>query len=126
MISRLTQWLGLRLLPALGSHDKAGPVKRKLSAPLLKYFPCHISCREFEDFVYDYYERQLPEERRPLFEYHMRICPMCESAFKAYVHTIELTGRIFEKQDKMAPTDEVPQKLVNAMLAARRRTGGDF
>ena len=126
MISRLAQWLGLRLVRALRSHDKAGPIKRKLGALFLGYFPGQISCQEFEDFVYDYYERQLPEERRPLFEYHMRICPTCASAFKAYMHTIELTGRIFEKQDKMVPTDEVPQKLVNAMLAARRRTGGDF
>jgi hypothetical protein len=51
MISRLTQWLGLRLLRALGSLDKAGPVKQKLGAPFLEYFPGQISCRELEDFV---------------------------------------------------------------------------
>lgn len=119
MDSRLAQWLGIRLVAAMGAHDKAGTIRRKLGALFLAYFPGQISCQEFESFVYEYYERQLPEDQRKRFEFHMRICPMCESAFNVYVRTIELTGRVFDSQDELIP-DEVPQELVNAMLAARR------
>lgn len=118
MVSRIVQWLGIRLVDALGGHDNARPVKRKLGALFLAYFPGQMSCREFENFVYDYYEQQLHEDQRKRFEFHMRICPMCELAFKAYVGTSELTSRIFEKEDEVVPTEEVPQELVNAMLAA--------
>ncbi len=125
MISRLAQWLALRLVGALGSHDKAGPVKRKLGALFLEYFPGQITCREFESFVYDYYENQLPEDKRELFEFHMRICPMCKSAFMAYVRTVELTGLVFEKpaNDGVVSCDEALQELVNVMLVARRGRG---
>ncbi len=118
MLSRLVRWLGIRFVAALGEHDKAGPLKRKLGALFLAYFPGQISCEQFERFVYDYYEGLLPEKQRKRFEFHMRICPMCESAFTGYVRTVELTGRLFAESDGKLP-DDVPQELINAMLAAR-------
>lgn len=118
MLSRITNWLGMRFVAALGEHDKAGPVKRKLGALFLAYFPGQIRCEEFEQFVFDYYEGVLPQKQRKRFEFHMRICPMCESAFKPYVRTVELTGRLFDEKDSVVP-DDVPQELINAMLAAR-------
>ena len=121
MFARMTNWLGVRLVTALGRHDQAGPVKRKLGALFLAHFPGQIACEEFERFVFDYHEGLLPDRQRRRFEFHMRICPMCQSAFATYVRTVELTGRVFEENVDVVPED-VPQELINAMVAARHGT----
>lgn len=119
MFSRITNWLGSRFVAALGDHEKAGPLKRRLGALFLEYFPGQIRCDEFESFVFDYHEGVLSEKQRKRFEFHMRICPMCDSAFQAYVRTVELTGRLFDDSQAALPGD-VPQGLINAMLVSRR------
>ena len=115
---RLVKWLGIRIVSALGDYDEAGPVRLKLWDPFLSYFPGHITCEQFEKFVFEYYEGVLPEKQRGRFEFHLHICPMCESAFESYVRTVELTGSLFEDKDSAIPED-LPQELINAMLAAR-------
>ena len=121
MATRLTNWLVTRIVAALGEHDEAGPIKRKLGALFLAYFPGQITCTEFESFVYEYHEGELAEMERKRFKFHMQICPMCESAFRTYIRTVELTGRVFEKSTDVLP-DDVPRELINAMLAARHGT----
>ncbi len=36
-----------------------------------------ITCREFEDFVLDYLENELPALQRSRFERHIRLCREC-------------------------------------------------
>lgn len=85
----------------------------------LKYYPGQMTCAQFEQFVLDYTEDELPTSQRSRFEYHMRICPMCNSAFATYLRTIEITGQVLKDQSPTAMV-EAPQDLVNAMLSARR------
>lgn len=120
MLSRLNKWLGIRIVAALGDFEDAGPVRLKLWDWFLTYFPGHITCQQFENFVYDYHEGLLPEKQLHRFEFHMHICPMCESALKTYVRTVKLTGQLFDEKDADVPA-EVPQELINAMLAARQK-----
>ena len=120
MVMRFFKWLGIRIVAMLGDYYEAGPVRLKLWDIFLKYFPGHITCEQFENFVHDYHEGLLPEKQLHRFEFHLKICPMCESSFKSYVRTVELTGHLFDEKDSDVP-DEVPQELINAMLAARQK-----
>ena len=116
---RLIRWLGYRIAAALGDLDAASPVRLKLWDLFRKFYPGHITCEQFEHFVFDYHEGVLPVDQRRRFEFHLHRCPMCESAFAAYVRSVELTGSLCEGEDNAVPAD-LPRELINAMLAARR------
>ncbi len=77
-----------------------------------------MTCNEFIDFLIDYYEGNLSEERRRLFEEHMGVCPDCVAYLDSYKKTINLV------QESMANPnaeldDDVPHELVMAILAAK-------
>lgn len=78
-----------------------------------------ITCREFNDFIYDYVDKTLSEKQTVLFERHMRICPMCRNFLKTYIATYKAAGQILPFDDMVVP-DEVPQDLIDAILEVRR------
>lgn len=78
-----------------------------------------ITCREFNDFIYDYVEGTLSEKQTVLFKRHMRICPMCRNFLKTYIATYKAAGQIIPFDDIDVP-DEVPQDLIDAILDVRR------
>ena len=78
-----------------------------------------ITCREFNDFIYDYVDITLSEKQTVLFERHMRICPMCRNFLKTYIATYKAVGQILPFDDRVVP-DEVPQDLIDAILEVRR------
>jgi anti-sigma factor RsiW len=78
-----------------------------------------ITCRELIDFLSDYLDGDLPLPERAAFEEHMRVCPECRSYVESFKQTIELGRAALRRLDDEAPP-EVPQSLVNAILAARK------
>ena len=78
-----------------------------------------ITCREFNDFIYEYVDGTLSEKQTVLFKRHMRICPMCRNFLKTYIATYKAEGQIFPYDDIDVP-DEVPQELIDAILDIRR------
>lgn len=78
-----------------------------------------ITCREFNDFIFDYVEGTLSEEQLVLFKRHMRICPMCRNFLKTYIATYKAKGEILPYDDVSVP-NEVPKDLVDAILDVRR------
>jgi hypothetical protein len=92
---------------------------RRLGAFFLRFAPHQITCAEFERFVIDYYEGQLSARQRSVFDFHMRICPMCDVHFQSYVKAIEMGRRAFQEEDAARPA-ELPKDLVMAILEARR------
>ena len=64
-----------------------------------------------------YLDDELPAAQRAEFERHMSVCPSCVDYLKTYEKTILLT--------KACGNDpvpgEVPESLVQAILAARKR-----
>lgn len=85
---------------------------------MLKWMPGMLTCVEFENFLIDYMEGDLPARQRRVFEFHMKICRECREYLAAYRRTIEVAGRAYE--DGAAPVpDEVPEDLVRAILDAR-------
>jgi len=74
-----------------------------------------MTCREFADFIADYFEGELAEDVRARFERHLERCENCRRYLAQYRTTAEL-GRVALSRD-VARTD-APEELVRAILAS--------
>lgn len=81
-----------------------------------------ITCRELIDFLMSYVDGELPPEQRAEFDRHLDACAACRRYLDSYRQTIRLAKGL--KQDAPAPPD-VPEELVQAILAARRASKGE-
>jgi anti-sigma factor RsiW len=79
-----------------------------------------MKCRDFVEFLVDYEDGALPTEVLVVFEEHMRRCPPCLTYLKTYRLTIHI-GRHACRCGDTSSEGEVPEPLVQAILAACRR-----
>jgi anti-sigma factor RsiW len=79
-----------------------------------------VTCREFADFMAEYLSGELPADSRATFEHHLTVCANCRTYLTSYEETVKLGKRAFEDDDARLPA-AVPEELVKAILAARRR-----
>jgi anti-sigma factor RsiW len=79
-----------------------------------------VTCREFADFMADYLAGDLAPDSRLEFERHLDLCVNCRRYLDGYVSTVKLGRRAFDDPDAGLPA-EVPEQLVQAILAARAR-----
>lgn len=86
--------------------------------------PGMLDCREFEAFMLDYLDGQLPAPQAKVFERHLRMCPECQVYLAAYRTTVELGKAAFEEGDDGSLPDDVPEDLIGAILAARAASDG--
>lgn len=77
-----------------------------------------MTCREFAEFLGDYFSGDLQSDVREAFERHMSRCENCERYLAGYKETIKLGKAAFADVDD-AP-EGVPSDLVAAILAARK------
>jgi predicted anti-sigma-YlaC factor YlaD len=75
-----------------------------------------LTCRDLAEFVADYQSGELAPDVRAAFDEHLAECPDCVTYLRTYADTIRLARGATEP----APA-AVPEKLVRAILAARRR-----
>jgi anti-sigma factor RsiW len=78
-----------------------------------------MTCQEILDFLMHYLDGDLPADQRSLFEEHLGECPACVDYLRSYEATIQM-GR-----DACAGEPgckDVPEALIQAILAARRGT----
>ena len=76
-----------------------------------------LSCRELIEFLIAYLDAELPAGEHAAFESHLALCPDCVDYLVSYRETIRLGRLAFEAE---APAD-VPDELIDAILAARKR-----
>jgi anti-sigma factor RsiW len=82
--------------------------------------PRDVTCRELVEFLMAYLDGDLPEDERRAFDAHLELCEACVEYLRAYEKTLRLEREAF--QDACAPpADDIPEELVSAILAARRR-----
>lgn len=75
-----------------------------------------LTCREVVEFLNDYLDGELSEDRRREFERHLADCPDCTAYLETYRLTVELS-----KGALASPAEEVfDARLVAAVLAACR------
>ena len=80
-----------------------------------------MTCREFADFLADYLSGELSPGTRAQFERHLEVCPNCVAYLSNYRDTIVLGRMAMAGDDAAVPTD-VPEDLIKAILASRRRS----
>jgi anti-sigma factor RsiW len=79
-----------------------------------------MNCREVVEFLMEYLSGELEADQRLAFEEHLEACPECVTYLQSYKETVKLGKAVFKKPDERVP-DEVPEELVQAILAARRK-----
>ena len=107
----------LKLLLRFRGNREPGPLKRRIGSWMLRNLPGQLTCAQFEAFVIDYHEGELPERQRAQFELHLKLCPMCAVHFDDYVRTVALGKALCEDEDRL-PAD-MPEELVQAIVLAR-------
>jgi len=78
-----------------------------------------ITCQELSEFLLDFLEGNLPEEERAVFEAHLEVCPPCVTYIDSYRKTIALGRNACREEERESPP-EVPEPLIQAILATRR------
>jgi anti-sigma factor RsiW len=79
-----------------------------------------VTCREVIDFLMSYLDGELPEHERRPFEHHLSLCPPCERYLRQYQATVAAGKAAFADPADCGPGD-VPEELITAILASRRR-----
>jgi anti-sigma factor RsiW len=78
-----------------------------------------LTCRELAEFLDDYLEGGLSETERARFDVHLGVCGACVSYLASYRETVRLGRRASARDDRAIPGD-VPEGLIQAILAAGR------
>lgn len=78
-----------------------------------------MTCRELVDSLMDYLDGVLPEPERLCFEEHLGECPDCVAYLASYREAVRLSKEACAVGDSIPAA--VPEDLVRAVLAARRR-----
>ena len=78
-----------------------------------------MTCKELVEFLMDYLDGLVSKPERRRFEEHLGECPDCVAYLATYREAVRLGKKACTAGDSI-PTD-VPEELVRAILAARRR-----
>jgi predicted anti-sigma-YlaC factor YlaD len=93
-------------------------LKKRLHGAMFK-LPAMITCNEFESFILAYLDGELPKRQKIVFEMHLKMCRECREYLLAYRASLELAKKAHSAElNRLA--DQVPEDLVNAILAARK------
>jgi anti-sigma factor RsiW len=79
-----------------------------------------MNCRELTDFLMAYLDEELTPTQHAAFEEHMAICPPCVVYLDSYRETVRLGKEVCARDESPVP-DDVPEVLIEAILAARKR-----
>ena len=79
-----------------------------------------MTCHELIEFLSAYVDGELSEDVRFRFDAHVAACPECSAYLKSYEATVKLAKTAVGGSDDPVPAD-VPEDLVKAILAARRK-----
>jgi len=79
-----------------------------------------LSCREFIDFIMAWLDGELEPEVRRSFAEHLDMCPDCVDYLDSYQRTVALGKAAWDAPGDAPVPNEVPEELVQAVLAARR------
>lgn len=81
----------------------------------------YIPCSEVLEFLWAYVAGELPPERVHEFDRHLAVCPSCIAYLDSYKKTIELSHESFQPGQCEPAEEELPEDLIQAVLAARRK-----
>jgi anti-sigma factor RsiW len=79
-----------------------------------------MTCRDFIEFLLEYLSGGLSADEHAILDAHLAECPWCVAYLKTYQETVKLGTAAFAQLDESVP-EEVPEELVQAILATRRK-----
>ncbi len=94
-------------------------LRRWLRGFMFRRVPLMMTCAELDGFLVDYLDGTLPRSRRRVFALHLFLCRECRAYLERYRRAIAMGQAVLE--DPTAVSGDVPEDLVRAILAARRR-----
>jgi anti-sigma factor RsiW len=80
-----------------------------------------IPCREVLEFLWAYVAGELSPEQAHEFDRHLSRCDSCTSYLDSYRKTIELSHGSFQPETCEPADEDLPEDLIQAVLAARRK-----
>lgn len=92
---------------------------RWMKGMMLKYMPLMITCVDFENFIDNYLDGELPERQKMVFELHLKICRECRDYLAAYRRTMEVS-KVTSQSAPPQFRDTLPDDLIKAIRAARK------
>lgn len=66
-----------------------------------------MSCKELVEVITEYLEGTLPEAERARFEYHLGLCPGCQTYLEQMRQTVRATGRPSEESIPAQARDDL-------------------
>jgi len=82
-----------------------------------------MTCRDMVQFLMDYLSEDLPDDTRTIFELHVNACPDCVTYLATYREPVVLCRESFKVREQDVPV-EVPEDLIQAILAAQKKIAG--
>lgn len=81
-----------------------------------------LTCRDFVEIIMAFLDGELDGDQCVLFESHLVACPDCDRYLDSYKTTVALGKSICDDAGLDGPVPgDVPEALVQAVLAARRQ-----
>ena len=77
-----------------------------------------LTCKEFDDFMIDYLDENLPVWQKFMCWLHVKMCRECANFVQEYQRSIALGKSAYDAPNELVP-DSVPEELIKAALAHR-------
>ena len=72
---------------------------KTLAGWYFRIHPRHITCREFNNSIFDYIEENLTNDQTTSFKRHRHACPICRNFLKTYMATYKAKDYITPYED---------------------------
>ncbi|HEX4794318.1 MAG TPA: zf-HC2 domain-containing protein [Humisphaera sp.] len=80
-----------------------------------------MTCRDVTEFLDRYLDGDLPRRQQLSFRFHLLLCGNCRNYLRSYKMTIRAAKAAMTNSNGPPPAG-MPEELVQAILAARRKS----
>lgn len=85
---------------------------------MTQYVPGMLTCKEVDNFLYDFHEGQLSYAEKIKFKLHLSMCTECKAYVQGYKNAIRISQDGFIKAN---PIENVPEELIEVILKSRTK-----
>ena len=78
-----------------------------------------LTCKEFDDFMVDYLDQDMPVWQKVMCWLHLKMCRECADFVRDYQRTIVLGQMAYDDPAEPVPSS-VPDELIKAALAHQK------